>query len=206
MELYGWRSRLYRLMEWSMMLTYLNFLWIAGILIGAGFAGLFPSTVSMFSVLRKWIQEGDLNTKVFSHFKQEYKKEFMKANLFGYIWVIIGVIIYVDLHFFRGIPSLWGLVFSFFFFILGAIYIAALLFAFPVYVQFELSLYQYLKNSVFIALSNPIFSILLALGFYFPYLIVSEIPGLLPFFGGSLVGMFLMKLSNTLFTILEKKG
>ncbi|MEH7012266.1 YesL family protein [Neobacillus niacini] len=205
MELYGWRSKLNQLLEWSMMLAYLNFLWMAGILLGAGIAGVFPATVAMFSVMRKWIQDGDLHINVFSHFKQEYKKEFFKANLYGYLWVIVGVIIYVDLQFFRGFSSLWSLIFSFFFFILAVIYLAALLFAFPVYVQYQLSLSQYVKNSVFIALSNPIFTILVALGFYFPYLLMSKVPGLLPFFGGSLIAIVVMKLSHNLFTILEKK-
>ncbi|WP_462409871.1 YesL family protein [Neobacillus sp. Marseille-QA0830] len=204
MELHGWKSKLHRFMEWTMMLAYLNFLWMGGIVIGAGVLGIFPSTAAMLSAIRKWIQDEDFSFSLFSYFKQEYKKEFLRANLYGYIWSIIGVILFVDLHYFRGHSGLGSLLLSFFFFILSAIYIAAVLYAFPVYVHFKLTLFQYVKNTVYIVLSNPIFSVVMALGFYFPYWIISRFPGLLPFFGGSFIGFVLMRLSYFLFEKLEK--
>jgi uncharacterized membrane protein YesL len=206
MELTGWKGGLYRYGNWAMKLAFLNLLWLAGILIGAVLAGVFPSTVAMFAVIRKWRQNGDVELPLYLHFKEEYKREFLKANLYGYVWVIIGVILYVDLLFFRGIPALWGTLFSFFFFILGVIYLAALLFAFPVYVQFDMRIPQYVKNSILIALSNPIYSVLMALGFYFPYYLMIKIPGLLPFFGGSLIVLPLMSLSLRLFELLDQKA
>jgi uncharacterized membrane protein YesL len=206
MELTGWKGGLYRSGNWAMKLAFLNLLWLAGILIGAVLAGVFPSTVAMFVVIRKWRLNGDVELPLYHLFKEEYKREFLKANLYGYVWVIIGVILYVDLLFFRGIPALWGTLVSFFFFILGVIYLAALLFAFPVYVQYDLRILQYVKNSVLIAVSNPLYSVLIALGFYFPYYLMIKIPGLLPFFGGSLIALPLMSLSLRLFEVLDQKA
>lgn len=202
MELTGWRGSLYHYMDWALKLAYLNILWLVGVIIGVGIAGFFPSTAAMFSVLRKWTQEEEV--KVFTHFKNEYKKEFLKSNKYGYSWVVLGIIIYVDLQFFRGIPTIWALIVSLFFFILGAIYIVALLYAFPVYVQYKLTLKQYFRNCLLIVLSNPLFSVLMALGFYFPYYLMIKVPGLLPFFGGSLISLVLMTISNKMFTNLEK--
>lgn len=206
MELTGWRGSLYHYMDWAMKLAYLNILWLVGIFIGLGITGFFPSTVAMFSVLRKWTQEEEEALKVYAHFKNEYKKEFFQSNKYGYSWVILGVIIYVDLQFFRGIPTIWALILSLFFFILAAIYIVALLYAFPVYVQFKLNIKQYFRNCLLIALSNPLFSVLMVLGFYFPYYLMTKIPGLLPFFGGSLISIVLMIISNKMFKILENNN
>ena len=206
MELTGWRGSLYHYMDWAMKLAYLNILWLVGIFIGLGITRFFPSTVAMFSVLRKWTQEEEEELKVYAHFKNEYKKEFFQSNKYGYSWVILGVIIYVDLQFFRSIPTIWALILSLFFFILAAIYIVALLYAFPVYVQFKLNIKQYFRNCLLIALSNPLFSVLMVLGFYFPYYLMTKIPGLLPFFGGSLISIVLMIISNKMFKILENNN
>ncbi|SDM39214.1 Uncharacterized membrane protein YesL [Psychrobacillus sp. OK028] len=204
MELTGWRGSLYHYMDWALKLAYLNVLWLGGIIIGAGIAGFFPSTVAMFSVLRKWTQNDEEELKVFVHFKNEYKKEFLKSNKYGYSWLVLGIVIYVDLQFFRGIPTIWALIVSLFFFILAAIYIVALLYAFPVYVQFNLTIKQYFRNCFLIVLSNPLFSVLMGLGFYFPYYLMMKVPGLLPFFGGSLISLVLMLISNKIFMNLEK--
>ncbi|OCA83227.1 hypothetical protein A8F94_19155 [Bacillus sp. FJAT-27225] len=206
MELTGWKGSLYRYGNWAMKLACLNLLWLAGIAIGAGIAGFFPSTAAMFSVIRKWLQEGNLDLPLLAHFKQAYRKDFLKSNLYGYSWLIIGAILYVDLQFFRGIPTLWAALLSYVFFILGAIYIGALLFAFPVYVQFNLTILQYIRNTVLITLSNPLYAVFMALGFYFPYYAMMKIPGLLPFFGGTLIAFPLMHLSYRLFELLEKKA
>lgn len=205
MELTGWRGSLYRYMDWAFKLAYLNILWLLGIIIGFGILGFFPSTVAMFSVMRKWIQDEE-EIKVFNHFKKEYKKEFLQSNKYGYSWIVLGIIIYVDLQFFRGIPTIWALILSLFFFIFAVIYMVALLYAFPVYVQYNLNLKQYFRNCLFIVLSNPLFSILMALGFYFPYYLMFKIPGLLPFFGGSLIALVLMIIANKMFRILEEKS
>ncbi|ALC92208.1 hypothetical protein AM500_22360 [Bacillus sp. FJAT-18017] len=206
MEFTGWKGSLYRFGNWGMKLAYLNIVWLAGIALGAGIAGFFPSTVAMFSVIRKWHIEGNLDVPLFSHFKEEYRREFLKSNVYGYSWVIIGGILYVDLQFFRGIPALWSTILAYFFFLLGAVYLAALLFAFPVYVQFKLTILQYIRNTVLITVSNPLYSVFMALGFYFPYYLLMKIPGLLPFFGGSLIALPLMFLSCRLFELLDKKA
>lgn len=203
MELTGWRGTIYRYFDLALKLAYLNILWGVGIVIGAGVAGFFPSSVAMFSVLRKWMQGDDIDINIFSHFKDEYRKEFINANLYGYAWTILGLVIYVDLLFFRGISTLWGLLISFFFFILGCIYIVALLYALPIYVHYKLNFKQYFKNCLLIVLSNPLYSVMMVLGFYFPYYFMIKIPGLLPFFGGSLICFILMTISSKVFILFE---
>lgn len=204
MTLTGWKKRLYDYMEWAMRLAYINILWLLGILLGLGVVGTFPSTISLFTLIRKWMQ-GEDEFKVWSCFWSTYRKEFMKGNLFGYVWVIIGSVLYFDLIFFRSFSNLISLLFTYFIFILGAIFIFALLFAFPVYVHFELPLLQGVKNSILLALSQPLYSILMALAFYLPYYLVFKLPGLLPFISGSLIAQCLMYVSFNLFNNLAKR-
>ncbi|UTE77425.1 YesL family protein [Rossellomorea sp. KS-H15a] len=206
MELTGWKGGLQYYGNYALKLACLNLLWLGGIVIGAGIAGVFPSTIAMFSVVRKWNQTGDMDLPMATHFKKEYQREFFKGNLYGYTWVIIGVILYVDLLYFRGIPSLPALLFSYVLFIFGVIYLAALLFAFPVYAHYELGIFHCIRNAVLIALSHPLYSVIMALGFYFPYYLIVKIPGLFPLFGGSLIALILMQLSIHIFSVLEEKS
>ena len=204
MELTGWRGTLYRYMDWGMRLAYINILWLGGMILGLGIVGFFPATVAMLSVIRKW-SNGEEDIKVFSCFSDVYKKEFFKSNAYGYIWVIIGIVIFVDLHFFRNIPNIAALIASFFFFILGVIYLVALLYAFPLYVGYQMKLLQYFKDCIYIVLAHPLFAVFMALGFYFPYYLVMKLPGLIPFYGGSLIGVALIFISNKLFKFIETK-
>ncbi|MEK4522315.1 YesL family protein [Psychrobacillus sp. FSL W7-1457] len=204
MELTGWRGTLYRYMDWGMRLAYINILWLGGIILGLGVVGFFPATVAMLSVIRKW-SYGEEDIKTFRYFKDIYRKELLNSNIYGYIWFIIGVILFVDLQFFRSLPNIPALIASFFFFILGIIYLIALLYAFPLYVGYQMKLSQYFKDCIYIVLAHPLFAVFMVLGFYFPYYLVMKIPGLIPFYSGSLIGVTLIFLSNKLFKIIESK-
>lgn len=204
MELTGWRGTLYRYMDWGMRLAYVNILWIGGICFGLGILGFFPATVAMLALIRKW-SHGEEDIKTFAFFKEVFKKEFIKVNIYGYLWIIIGIILFVDLQFFRSQPSLAALIATFFFFILGVIYLVALLYAFPLYVGYEMKLSQYFKDCIYIVLAHPLYAVFMVLGFYFPYYMIMKIPGLIPFYSGSLIGVALIFLSNKLFKIIEIK-
>ncbi|MCH1624476.1 YesL family protein [Fredinandcohnia quinoae] len=205
MEVSGWKRSLVYYADWALKLVYVNILWLFGSVLGLFVTGIFPSTIAMFAVIRKWLQgEDDFST--FMYFRQVYQKEFLGSNLYGYIWAILGFILYFDLQFFRQFTSLWSLLLTYFTFMIGVIYVLCLLFAFPVYVHFQLRPLQYIKNTILLVLSQPIVSVIMALAFYFPYYLMIKIPGLLPFFCGSLIAFCLMMIAMKLFNKLEKKA
>lgn len=205
MELTGWRGTLYRYMDWGMRLAYINILWLGGIILGLGVVGFFPATVAMLSVIKKW-SYGEEDIKTFSCFRDIYKKEILKSNLYGYLWILIGVIIYVDFQFFDSLTNIPALIATLFFFILGVIYLIAILYALPLYVGYEMKLSQYFKDSIYIVLSNPLFAVFMVIGgFYLPYFLVTKIPGLIPFYGGSLMGFSLILISNKMFEGIEAR-
>lgn len=199
----GWKGRLNTFLEWAMRLAYVNILWVGGSLLGLGVAGIFPATIAMFAIIRKWLRK-DEEPKTASHFWKIYKSEFVKGNSFGYCWVIIGFILSFDLSFFRGFSNLPGLIFTYITFLIGAIYVCSLLFAFPVYVHYDERIFKTMKNAILLTLSRPLFAIVLAVAFYIPYYVVFKVPGLLPFYGGSLIAYSLLILSLKIFDNLEQ--
>ncbi|RKL68231.1 hypothetical protein CR203_07025 [Salipaludibacillus neizhouensis] len=73
----------------------LNILWLFFTVLGLGVLGLFPATVAMFSISRKWIQ-GDRDIPVVKTFWTMFKSNFMKANIYGWMIALAGVVLYVN--------------------------------------------------------------------------------------------------------------
>lgn len=73
----------------------LNLLWLGSSIIGLLILGFFPATVAMFSISRKWVR-GEEDIPVISSFWSEYKKVFVKSNVFGWGVALIGGLLYVN--------------------------------------------------------------------------------------------------------------
>ncbi|WP_279326382.1 YesL family protein [Bacillus litorisediminis] len=77
-------------------LVWTNLLWMAFTIMGAGVFGIMPATVAMFTVTRKWkLKEFDFSIRKL--FIATYKREFVRSNIIGLIFSIIGVLLYIDL-------------------------------------------------------------------------------------------------------------
>ncbi|HEY4552313.1 MAG TPA: YesL family protein [Bacillaceae bacterium] len=204
MELTGWKEKLQSILEWVMRLAYVNILWLCGILLGLVAAGFFPATIAMFAVIRKWLLKDD-DLKAGAYFWKTYKSEMLKGNAYGYIWLALGLMLYFDLTFFRSFSNLASLIFTYITFILGVVYTCALLFAFPVYVHYDQRVVKAVKNSILLTISSPVFAIVLVVAFGLPYYAVFKLPGLLPFYGGSLISFCLLFMSIKLFENLDNR-
>ncbi|MBS4191603.1 DUF624 domain-containing protein [Bacillus sp. FJAT-49705] len=198
MILTGWKGKVHEILEWVTRLAYVNLLWLCGILAGFIVAGVFPATIALFAVIRKWLQKEE-DLKAASFFWKTYKSELLKGNAFGYIWVILGLILYFDLLFFRGFSNVMSLIFTYITFIIGVIYICSFLISLSMYVHYDQKIFQVVKNSVLLALSRPIAAILFVISFYLPYYIVFKFPGLLLFFSGSFIAFCMLSVSLKLF-------
>jgi uncharacterized membrane protein YesL len=94
MESQGLVTVIYRICIWISKLAYINLLWILFSLIGLVVLGITPSTVGIFAVVRKWLREGIDHTPILQTYWTTYKKEFWRANLLGFVFLIIGIILY----------------------------------------------------------------------------------------------------------------
>lgn len=193
----------YKISEWVMNFAYVNILWILFTLLGLIFFGLFPATISLFVIVRKWVQ-GQRDFPIFKSFWNSYKKEFVKSNLLGLFLVIIGGILFTDFLFVKGQEN--HLVQYTFYPLLVVIVIfsLALLYIFPIYVQFETKLIHILKNSVLLMIMSPLITIMMVTFIIIFYYILRFIPGLTPLFGASILAYIIMWSSNFVFLKVER--
>lgn len=187
----GFLKGYYQFSVWAMRLAYVNLLWVVFTIVGLGFLGLMPATAGMFAVVRKWVS-GEDEIKVFPTFWSSYRKEFVKSNLVGYILIGIGYILYIEFQILRAQESLVYFIASFGVIALFILLLIILLFVFPVFVHFNLSVFQNIRWAVTIGIMHPILTIVLGgvVGFMC-YIAFMTIPALLVFFGGSVSAFIL---------------
>ncbi|WP_080848927.1 YesL family protein [Cytobacillus gottheilii] len=197
-------TRAYAATEWITKFAYVNLLWIGFSLAGLVVFGIFPATVSMFTVVRKWIM-GDADIPIFQTFWNTYKSEFMKSNSLGAITIFVLGLIILNLVIIQNAGSgFFGIIqvpVYMFMFVAGI----TIFYMFPVYVHFELTLVQIIKNSFLMMLLHPIENLVMISGVAAVALVVKFIPGLGFFFGGSMTAAILMAACYLVFKKVKKK-
>jgi uncharacterized membrane protein YesL len=184
-------------------LAYLNLLWILFTFIGLLIFGFFPATTAMFTVVRKWLLREE-TVSVFSAFWRTYKKDFLRSNGYGLIFMVIGFILFYDFHFI-GLNS-GKLTFLVPVLVLILIwYIITLLFFFPVHVHFALPFFKTLKQTLLIALTSPLELIQIAVACALLYGVVYILPGMIPLFTGSVLSFAVMWICLRAFEKVGKK-
>ncbi|SDO23391.1 YesL family protein [Alkalicoccus daliensis] len=175
-----WMSNpLYVVSDWFVKLAYANFLWVIFTLAGGIVLGIFPSTVALYTILRKLVR-GDTLNEIFALYATTYKQEFLKANKFGIFFWTGGSLIALNtwlLPQFEGtmlIAMMSGLIFTMFLFSI------TLAFFFPAYVTMpEMPFAKIFLVAVFLpfshlktaAVSLLGFTALLAAFYFFPILL-----------------------------------
>lgn len=203
MENRGYFSGFYRVLEWVMWLMYLNVLWILFTIIGLGIFGVFPATVSMFTIIRQLLLKQD--STIFKTFLHTYKKEFFRANGVGLILAVIFYILYMDLLYLDRIP---GILFNFFqvgLIVVSIIFLIVLIYIFPVYVHFDLKFLERFKHALLIGIFSPLANLGIIFSFIMLFFIYKWLPGLIPLIGISLVGLIIMFLTLFAFNRFQEK-
>jgi|SRR5690625_2687307 len=187
----GFVGGYYRFAIWITNLAYLNILWILFTILGLGLFGLFPATVAMFAIIRKWQTKKDV--PIFSTFWEYYRKEFIRSNFLGIIFLIIGYVLFIEFQILWGSNQMVYFIASFGVVALFIIYAIVSLYFFPIYVHFNLTKREYFKWPFIIGIMHPILTIFLfgVLGFLH-YITFMTIPALLFFFGGSATAFIMM--------------
>ncbi|MCC3355895.1 YesL family protein [Bacillus sp. REN16] len=199
----GFMGGIYKLCEWIMRLAYINLVWILFTILGLGFLGFFPATISMFTIVRKWLMGFD-EIPVFKTFWDSYKKDFLKGNLLGVFILVAGYILYIDIHFLRSTDSFINvLYYPTLLLCLG--FILTLCYVFPTFVHFNVTVFQVVKNSFLIMLMNPLSTIMMVIGSLTIYMLMTTLPGLIPLFGGSALAFVIMWSAFLAFTRIERQ-
>ncbi len=196
---------LYRLTEHIQMLVYINFLWIFFSLVGLIIFGILPATVAMFIIINKWIKEGN-NLKVFKIYWREYKNNFIKTNITGLIMVVVGYNLYFNFIFFKSQEGAIYLVLLGGTLGLSILYLIVFLYIFPVFVKYpDLRILNLLKNSLFIGILTPGYTLLMILTVVIISIIFIFVSFLLPLVSASSLGVVIMWLASKSFDKVDKK-
>ncbi|MFZ4453767.1 YesL family protein [Salibacterium aidingense] len=149
------RNILFRAIDGIVQIVYLHGLWVGFSLLGGILFGVFPSTIALYEVIRKWETEGfHKETSTFQTFWSAYRKAFRKGNAVGGILFVTGGFLGADLLIVSRIDHIAGFGLTFIFSILLGLFLLVLLFIFPVIVYFEEPLFRQLKYSLLLGMSS----------------------------------------------------
>jgi uncharacterized membrane protein YesL len=197
-------NRIYSATEWISKFAYINLLWIGFSLAGLLVFGLFPATISMFTIIRKWIMgEGDI--PVFRTFWTTYKSEFFRSNGLGLLVAVVCGLIILDLVFMKNLGDGFMNPIQIPLYLFMFAVVMTMFYLFPVYVHYNLKLIQMIKNSFLMMLISPIENLVMIAGIGAVYFVVKFIPGLGIFFGGSLCAAIIMAACYLVFNKVDKK-
>ncbi|SHM75571.1 YesL family protein [Gracilibacillus kekensis] len=182
-----------KLMEWIAKAAGLNMLWILFTLCGFGFFGMFPATIALLMVTRD-LRVGN-DKRIAKSFLNYYVENFVKANVYGYVFVSVNlVMITLTFHAIYQI-SLW---FAVPIFVVTVLLFIISLYVLPVFTYFKASFLNHVKLATVISLGHPaatfvLFSLFaLNFGVIFYSRILIAFPILFMFFMVSLSAYFVM--------------
>lgn len=201
----GLTSGVYRICNWIMRLAIVNLLWMGFTLVGLVIFGFAPATTALFAIIRKWVMGHD-DVPIFKTFWSNYRSEFVRANILGLIFLIVGYILYVDFRFSLDFEGALQPVLLVGIMLVGIVYLLTLMYLFPVLVHFELrSLKQYIKNAFLIGVSQLPSTLLMIGGAFLTYLIIRFLPGTLLFFSASVLSFCVYWSAHRAFEKIEAK-
>lgn len=202
----GFVAGYYRFSVWVTRLAYLNILWITFTLLGLGVFGFIPATVAMFATVRKWLH-GEPDVPIFATFWTSFKKEFVMSNVLGYVIILIGYFLTIEFQILRTQDHIAYLIASFGVIGLFILYLIILLYLLPVFVHFDLKIFEYIKWAFVIGIAHPLLTVVLFTAlFILYYFTITTIPVLLLFFGGSISAYILMWGASQTFSKYERVG
>lgn len=197
-------NSLFTLTEWITKFAYLNLLWMLFSLIGLLFFGIFPATVAMFAVIRKWLL-GQSDIAIFPYFWKIYKQEFLKSNLMGLVVAFFAMILYVDLLFMQTNSNLTLVLLHVPLYLFIFSCVLTLLYLFPVYVHYDTKFVQTFKNAFLTMIIHPLHNLAMVSGIALTCFALSYIPGLAFFFGSSFIAYMIMGTCYDAFKKIEDK-
>ncbi|MFP7169538.1 YesL family protein [Terribacillus halophilus] len=191
-------------LEWITRMAYVNILWLIFLLPGLVVFGVFPATAAMLTIIHQWLQ-GKTDISIFGTFLETYKKEFINSNKLGYMFVLLGYILYLDFLFLTAAPDA-ALYLTIPFLIITSFAFSAGLYAFPMLVHYEMKPLQIVKRAFFIMMLNPCQTFLMLIGTMGVGSMLWYFQGLALFFSFSILALIIMMPAARAFERMEKKS
>lgn len=179
---------------WIWRIMQLNLIWLFHILLGGVVLGIFPATIAMFATTRKWLN-GGIDYPMLQEYRTYYKENFWKANALGWIYILIGGFLVIDLLLVTQIQGVIALLSTAFILFLLVIYLFSFIYFFSFYVHFQQSFKNYIIQPFIITLISLKQNLLIAIGLMMIGYLIQQMPGLIPFTLGVMPAYWIMKIS-----------
>lgn len=191
--------------EWAAKLAYLNILWILFSIFGVIIFGFFPSTVTMFIVIRKWAQEGHNELSIQEYF-QVFKREFLASNKLGLFFALIVFLLYINTQYMffydYGFHQMLKLPLTIVMIVAGLM----LFYVIPVYVHFHLKTWDVFKYALLLMITHPLYNIGMFVCIALIFVITLFLPQMIFFFLGSTTAYVIMHTCLLVFKKVSEKG
>lgn len=200
----GLAGKLYQGLDLFMKIAYINLLWIVFSLVGLVIFGVMPASVALLTVVRKWLM-ADTDIPIFKSFLRVYKKEFIKSNIIGLIFLIPFIILYINFSYIYSGSGLLEVILTIGLIINGFLFLITFIYFFPVYVHYKLKFFEYFKHSFLMGMVNIHLILLICIIFFIIYHLFVYFPVYVGLFLPSMIGMTLMSITLISFNKFEKK-
>lgn len=194
LQLGAFSGPIYAFCTWFYRLALINLLWFVFTLFGLILFGLFPATIAMLATLRQLMKKNEVS--VINTFWYYYKKEFINSNKLGAVIAVIGFILFINLNFLQMNQTELSQLLYFSSILMSCLYFLIICYLLASYVEFDQRLRAHIKNSVLIAIYNPLASLIIIFGFAAVYFAIAFIPGLGIFFSVSILGLVILSAAN----------
>lgn len=186
-----------RLLRWIIKFFWLHVLIIGFSILGLFIAGLFPAIVAALSVSKKWLDQEEFS--IAKEFRKVYFQEFFKANLLGWVFALIGFVLYINYTVMVQMGDQLSVIVVFAYYFVIFVYMTVLAWAFPLYVHTKERLGTLIKNAFIMGVTFLPRTIGIFVGVFIILYISLNIPTMLLFFTGSLLALYIMFITHRVF-------
>lgn len=200
----GFVGKVYQGLDLFMKVAYLNLLWFIFSILGLAILGVVPASVALLTVVRKWLME-DMDIPIFKIFSSTFRREFIRANLFGVIFFILFFILTINFRYMISVDGLLQLILAVGLMINGILVFVTSIYFLPVYVHYKLKFHEYFKHSFLLGMINIHLVLFISFCLIIIYHLFIYIPVYVGLFLPTIVGMPLMSIPLLSFNKFEKK-
>ncbi|WP_404404862.1 YesL family protein [Jeotgalibacillus malaysiensis] len=171
---------LYTICEWISKGAWLNLIWLGYLIAGLGLTAV-PTVIAAFTVIRKWLR-GEADLKIWRTFHTAFITACIKSWKPMVLFTGILILLMTQVAFFvisGGAHPVQLAATVLFITLIGGV----ALYLFPVWVHYELSFIQMVKQAALIAIISPLHTLLMAFSAAALVLLFAAMPALFPFFG-----------------------
>ncbi|MBD1379461.1 YesL family protein [Metabacillus arenae] len=198
-------TKLNTLFLWVTKLAYLNGLWILFSLIGLVIVGLFPASVAMLTICRKWLH-GESTLPIFKTFVKTYKSALLSSNLLGWILAGVGILLYINFLILQANTGQINIVTISAFYLFLVFFLITVSHALPVFVHYRISILNCIRHAFIIGLLNVHLSIAIMISQSSFFYLMFSYPSSAVFFLGSILSIIQMWLALCSFKRIDKRA